>query len=161
MSSGSNMRNNPSGTSDLGRAADLRLVHPPRRADPPRKQLTRPGQPLGGATDPRWVLAVRTAEVLQGTILPAEARDKLVRLGRVMGLTTFDANLVIAIVQDQARRGHTAAYCPTAGEDQLRMVPLGRKGSLTTWTGGRLWQVVTMVLAIVGLEAGLMIWWCR
>lgn len=142
----------------LGGQPALRLVHPPRRIDLPGKRNERADKPLGGATDPRWVLAVRTAETLQGTILPTEARDRLVRLGRVMGLTTFDANLVIAIVQDQARRGHTASYCPTAGEDQLRMVPVGRRGALK-WAGGRLWQVVMMVLTLIGLEAAMLVWW--
>jgi len=63
------------------------------------------GQPIASPTDPRWVLALRTAEALDGAVLPPERRDRLVRLGKLLGMTPFDANLVIAIVQDQARRG--------------------------------------------------------
>lgn len=71
------------------------------------------------ATDPRWVLAMRTNEAMQGAVLPPERRQSLLRLGRVLGLTAFDSNLVIAIVQDRARRGETVAD----GIDQLRLVP--------------------------------------
>ncbi len=91
--------------------------------------------PITDTADPRWVLAVRTAEQLEGTILRPEKREHLLKLGKVFGLTPFDANLVIAIVQDQARRGHAPAYCPTAGEPQLRMVPPPRRRpwSLRRW----------------------------
>lgn len=89
-----------------------------------------PAHPLAGANDPRWVLAVRTSEQLEGTLLRPEKRERLIRLGRLMGLTPFDCNLVIAIVQDQARRGYVAAECPTAAADQLQMVPVPRYSSV-------------------------------
>ncbi len=85
---------------------------------------TQNGQPIRDAADPRWVLALRTSEVLQGCVLPPERRESLNRLGKIMGLTPFDTALVIAIVQDQARRGVTPAMCPSAGESQLRLIPL-------------------------------------
>ena len=75
------------------------------------------------AGDPRWVLAVRVSESLQGATLPPERRRRLIKMGRVFGLTEFDTNLIIAIVQDQARRGHRPEICPRMGEPQLRMVP--------------------------------------
>jgi len=75
-----------------------------------------------GSTDPRWVLAVRTAEKLQGEILAPEHREQLLRLGKLQGLSPFASSLIIAIVQDQARRGYASEYCPTAGEPQLRMI---------------------------------------
>ncbi|MEE9403489.1 MAG: hypothetical protein V3V20_01235 [Algisphaera sp.] len=81
------------------------------------------GQPIRGATDPRWILAVRAAESLDGSTLPSASRDRLIRLGKAMRLMPFDANLILAIVQDQARRGYAPAYCPIAGEPQLRRVP--------------------------------------
>ncbi len=83
-------------------------------------------KPLSSATDPRWVLAVRAAEALQGAVLVPERRQQLLKLGRRLGLTPFDANLVLAIVQDQARRGHLPASCPAAGIEQLAMVPPAR-----------------------------------
>ena len=83
-------------------------------------------KPLSSATDPRWVLAVRAAEALQGSVLVPEQRQQLLKLGRRLGLTLFDANLVLAIVQDQARRGYISASCPAAGIEQLAMVPPAR-----------------------------------
>ena len=88
------------------------------------------GHPITGPTDPRWILAVRTAEMLEGAILRPEKRDGLTRLGTTLGLSLFDANLIIAIVQDQARRGYEPRFCPTAGEPQLRMVPLTIKAKI-------------------------------
>ena len=89
------------------------------------------GAPIDGPGDPRWVLAVRVAEALEGPILRPEPREKLLRLGRALGLTAFDANLVIAVVQDQARRGHAPRLCPTQGVAQLEMVPLPASEPMT------------------------------
>jgi hypothetical protein len=80
------------------------------------------GEPITQISDPRWVLAVRAAEQMQGTILPPERRERLIRLGRMLGLSPFDSNLIIAIMQDQARRGFSREDCPRAGEEQLRMI---------------------------------------
>ncbi len=117
------------------------------------------GQPLAGVADPRWVLAVRVAETMQGAMLPVDARQRLVRLGKVMGLSPFDANLVIAIVQDQARRGYAPAFCPTAGQQQLTMVPLPgtpKAGSLTD--RARFMNLASLILAVVLTELAIL-WW--
>lgn len=55
--------------------------------------------------DPRRILAVRTGQALEGSLLEADRRRRLVELGRSLGLGVFDANLIIALVQDRARRG--------------------------------------------------------
>lgn len=93
-----------------------------RRPSVAEQALAPIGQPITSPTDPRWVLAIRTAAELNGEVLPAERRQRLLRLGRLLGLTPFDTNLIIAIVQDQARRGFAPEYCPLAGERQLAMV---------------------------------------
>lgn len=69
--------------------------------------------------DPRLILAARAQAELQGAALPADRRRRLLSLAHRLGLRPFDANLVIAIVQDQARCG------PQAGSlsDRLRIVP--------------------------------------
>ena len=127
-------------------APRLRLVGADEQVRP---QVTPPPQTrLAGSMDPRWVLAVRVAEHLQGSILPPSARDRLVRLGKTLGLTPFDANLIIAIVQDQARRGYAPAYCPTASEPQLRMVPPPRPPR---------WPSARRALLTLGLVAGLLV----
>ncbi len=96
---------------------------PPAAARPDRHAI---GAPISEPTDPRWVLAIRTSEYLEGPILAPEKRETLINMGKAMGLTAFDANLIIAIVQDQARRGYAPEYCPAAGEEQLEMVALPR-----------------------------------
>lgn len=106
------------------------------------------------ATDPRWVLAVKTADVMQGPILPLEQRDRLIRLGKSMGLTAFDANLVLAIVQDQARRGHEPLKCPAEGIGQLAMVGGAKSVDRPRFRWAMAWMLVTALL----IEAAVM-WW--
>lgn len=83
----------------------------PRRNAPGRPAQTAPsdGPP---ADDPRWVFAARAAIALRGgqaAILSPDKRRSLERLAGRMGLRPFDAALVIAIVQDAARRGESWA----------------------------------------------------
>lgn len=99
----------------------LRLVAAHEAPAAPRPIVT---HPLLEPSDPRWVLAVRTAAALDGAILRPEKRRRLLHVGRMLGLSPFDANLVMAIMQDQARRGCVPDHCPAAGEKQLAMVTL-------------------------------------
>lgn len=135
--------------------AALRLVRPPNGANIPSKKaaapVATPGQPIRGIDDPRWVLAVRTAERLEGATLRPERRERLLQLGKAMGLSPFDCSLIIAIVQDQARRGHLPDYCPTAGEPQLRMVPLPTHATLLTYL--RKQPAIATSLVVAGLLA--------
>ena len=55
-------------------------------------------------TDPRWVLAARTHSQLQGTTLTPERRQRVLRNARQLGVRPFEANVIIAVVQDHARR---------------------------------------------------------
>jgi hypothetical protein len=77
--------------------------------------------------DARWVLAIRAAHALEGAQLRPERREKLVRLATTLGMRPFDANLVIALVQDRARRGEITttrgAGLPDDIADALAMVP--------------------------------------
>ena len=54
---------------------------------------------------PHWTLANETAQALEGDILRPELRRVLVERAEDMGVRSFDANLVFALVQDRARRG--------------------------------------------------------
>ncbi|MEX2219725.1 MAG: hypothetical protein WD749_13310 [Phycisphaerales bacterium] len=83
--------------------------------------------------DARWVLAVRTSQLLDGgraAILRPDHRRKLVSMAVGLGLRPFDANLVIAIVQDSARSG-----LPVLGrmtEDRLVLVPAAREAAASS-----------------------------
>jgi len=69
--------------------------------------------------DPRWVFAVRTSTQLQGDVLTPERRRRLMRLATTLGLRPFDANVIIAIVQDQVRRSGGLADAAST----LQLVP--------------------------------------
>lgn len=66
------------------------------------------------ASDARWIFAVRVSQLLTDapsginvgrSVLPPANRERLQRLAQRVGLRPFDANLIIAIVQDGARSG--------------------------------------------------------
>ncbi|HEX8876209.1 MAG TPA: hypothetical protein VF777_05630 [Phycisphaerales bacterium] len=76
----------------------------PRFAD--SLEHTRRATPALMGDDARWVFAVRVRREVQGghaAIVTPESRKRLLRLANRLGLRDFDANLVIAIVQDDAR----------------------------------------------------------
>ena len=75
------------------------------------------------ALDCRWVLAVQAARELQGGragIITPEGRRRLLVVGNRLGLRAFDANLIIAIVQDGARCGEDPLG--TSATERLRLV---------------------------------------
>jgi hypothetical protein len=117
------------------------------------------GQPITGPADPRWVLATRTAEQLEGDVLRAESRAALIRLGRLMGLSIFDANLIVAIVQDQARRGRVSERVAEEAEAQLALVelPLAARVSASLRRRKRFTIGFLMGLAL-GIEVLVMSW---
>lgn len=65
--------------------------------------------------DARRLFAMRVSQSLEGgraALLRPDARRKLVHLAANTGLRPFDANLLIAIVQDSARRGEPTLSDP-------------------------------------------------
>lgn len=77
------------------------------------------------ADDARRILALRTAEALDGgraAVLRPESRRRLLQLAHMLGVRAFDANLVIAIVQDGARRGETPSPNAAASDHRLSIV---------------------------------------
>ena len=120
----------------------LRLVDeyaaPPTAASSDRNTPAHPGSAVAtenragrlSGFDSRWVLAMRTAQMLEGgrtALLRPNHRRKLVSLASKMGLRPFDAALIIAIVQDAAR-----AEEPLTGDAQDRLAlirPASEPGS--------------------------------
>lgn len=120
----------------------------------------KPAPPSLQATDPRWVLAIRVGESLEGTLLPAEKRERLSRLGQILGLTPFDTSLIIAIVQDQARRGHDPSRCAAAGAAQLAMVtPVQSRRTLLGMGRPAIRRAIFMALGLLTLQAAWLLWW--
>jgi len=126
----------------------LRFGQPVEPAEATTNDLSRPLKPLS-STDPRWVLAVRTSQVIQGDVVTAADREQLLRAGSVMGLNAFESNLVIAIVQDQARRGQGIDTATPA----LQFVPIHSRS--TSFRRQWLWRVALWSLALLGLELAL------
>lgn len=60
--------------------------------------------------DPRWLVAVETATALEGSLLTFERRRKVLAFAHRVGVRPFDANLIIAAVQDRARRGEPLSH---------------------------------------------------
>lgn len=124
------------------------------------REIARPARPIDDPLDPRWMLAVRTTHQLEGSILSPEKRDLLIREGVESGLTPFEANLVIVIVQEQARRGVPTVWCALAGEEQLRMIPLPRESDANhkaRWMVRASW----IALAVFAAEAAMLAWLMR
>ncbi len=82
----------------------------PFRHGAPRVMVARENAGAAGvaATDARWVFAVQVARSIEGgraAVLGPVRRRKLVAMAVSMGLRPFDANLIIAVVQDGVRSG--------------------------------------------------------
>jgi len=105
-----------------GAEAGLRLV----RAAEGDARPSGGQDPIQDASDPRWVLAQRTCAGMQGGVVRAEVRQRLMELGQRLGLSSFAARLVISIVQEQTRRGFPLDRCPENVLAQLAFVPRGR-----------------------------------
>ena len=102
-------------------------------------------------TDPRWVLAVRTQMQLQGTMLTPQRRQQVLRTARLLGVRSFDANLIIAIVQDRARRGEPlAAVAPAIAMVNAQQPQSERRRAIARWLNALLAAVIVTVL---------LIWW--
>lgn len=86
-----------------------------------------------GDHDPRWLLARQTAAMLEtapgdcGARLRPERRRRLHELATSLGLRAFDANLVIAVVQDAA--AHDSDPLSPACRSGLAMVGPARTHS--------------------------------
>ncbi|MEL7474250.1 MAG: hypothetical protein AAGK04_13110 [Planctomycetota bacterium] len=112
-------------------------------------------------SDARWVLAIRVAHALdslQGGALAPERREKLIRLATNMGLRSFDANLIIAIVQDAARTSPLAKISTPAAAlhteqvmDRLAMVPPAGAFASNAKSEGRAILVQASIALLVGV----------
>jgi hypothetical protein len=105
------------------------------------------------ADDARRIFGDHVARSLEGgraAILRPDRRRLLVSRAATLGLRPFDANLIIAIVQDGARRGDS-----TSGQPLVRMVKPVR-----TRAAGVYGPACAAVLLATVLLAALM-WWVR
>lgn len=113
---------------------------------------TRRATPALLSDDARWVFAVRVKREIQGgkaAIIAPESRKRLLKLASRLGLRNFDANLVIAIVQDDSRLYGTEIPIPSeAAKGPLALI---RPANVeATQTSSNIWLSIG---ASVGLAA--------
>ena len=96
---------------------------------------------------------MRAYSQMQGSTLTPERRQRVLDNAKVIGLRPFDANLIIAVVQDHARRGETPAEAqstlsmiasPVRNADRLR---------LKRWIAAVISAIVANILLIWWLTA--------
>lgn len=155
---------------EVGRASKRSvLVHAPATIAPSREPaLSRQAEDARRVTfanlnaarmsalDARWILAVQVERALQGgraAIITPDARERLLILAERTGLRAFDANLVIAVVQDAAREGEDPLG-PLA-VDRLRLVREGDASPLYAprRSLARVLLVAGIVITIAALAA--------
>lgn len=88
-------------------------------------------------------------------MISPEDRERLIRAGKVMGLTPFHAQLIIAIVQDQARRGVLPDAIVDACSDAAACIPLPQTRPMApAFRKTGLWLAV-----IIAIEIALVTLW--
>jgi len=96
--------------------------------------------------DPRWQVALETASSLEGSLLTFERRRKVLAFAHRVGVRPFDANLIIAAVQDRARRGES----PDLAMETVALTALpARPRSTRQW-----WPYATTAVVAVAVHAG-------
>ncbi len=104
------------------------------------------------AADARWVFAVRVAYAIEPgpePSLPSDRRRRLLSIAKALGLRPFDANLIIAIVQDAARSGDPLG---TSVEERLGLIrPAAQRGA--SWA-----SLALVVIASAATTATLVVW---
>ncbi len=124
--------------------------------DRAREEIARENRAASGnlglnPTDPRWVVAIRAYSQLQGSTLTLERRQRVIRTARHLGVRPFDATVIIAIVQDHARRG--VDLPSAAGTIALLSAPEADRSAGWTWA-----RLISAVILGVTATAWL-IWW--
>lgn len=102
-------------------------------------------------TDPRWVVAARAFSQLQGSTMTPERRQRIMRTAHLLGVRPFDASLIIAIVQDRARRGEGLAEAAAT----LALVHRPKRARSASQTGLRWIAAIAAAL----MANALLIWW--
>ena len=92
--------------------------------------------------DARWQLAGETQRALQGAVLAYEDRKRLLALANRLGIRAFDANLIVALVQDRARRGEPLE----SASDTIEMLPRA-VSPRRDWTP--IWTAAILIAMIV------------
>lgn len=114
------------------------------------------------ALDARWMLAQAVSANLElGTVaaLQPEKRARLVAHAAALGLRPFDANLVIAIVQDQARQGRSLDR--DAAERLSMISPAHSRGGTARAESDELLRLLVIAAGLGMIILSVLIAWVR
>lgn len=139
----------------------LRLVETPqptRRVD--ARHVAAANRAAAGlsADDARWVLAAKVAQEIRRVsdgrtaLVTPDARRRLTASARAMGLRAFDANLIIAIVQDALRRGEELGEDVEGRLQMIRGVERGSTAKIARW------PIAASAALAAGIFAALAAW---
>ncbi|MCZ6611943.1 MAG: hypothetical protein O6941_04855 [Planctomycetota bacterium] len=102
-------------------------------------------------TDPRWILAARAYTQLEDQTLTFQHRKRLLRMGRQLGVRPLQVNMIIAIVQDHARRGIDLSEAVEA----IALLKQPGAGPSAGW----IWARWAAAVATALVANALLIWW--
>jgi hypothetical protein len=94
---------------------------------------------------------------MEGDVLPPNKREVLMGRGKSMGLSPFDCSLILAIIQDRARRGVPLDECASVSESQLALIPRPGIRSFGSVLGEHPKRTVLIACGLLTLQA-LLIW---
>jgi len=101
--------------------------------------------------DPRWILAMQTQARLQGSMLTADRRQRLMNSAKKLGMRPFEANLVIAIVQDRARIGQPVETSTPTLRLMREVDPQTTKDAASEGNWARWFAAIAGAAALAGL----------
>ncbi|MCC6677438.1 MAG: hypothetical protein IT436_09865 [Phycisphaerales bacterium] len=110
--------------------------------------------------DARVIFAAEVAQQLQGglvALLTPERRQRLMHRAGGLGLRPFDANLIIAIVQDRARGGE---FELDASAD-VRLGMIRPAGGAPPPRRAPVWMMVLSAVALAGAIFTVLVLWLR
>jgi len=135
---------------------EIEPVAPPDEVRAAARAITRENRRAAALSpsEAREMLTMRVSELLQGgraAILTPERRARAIRIARMLGVRDFDAHLVIAVVQDRARRGEIDLGASGSADADARY-PFGMNSTVAAL------QFAAAVLLAAALVLGAVNW---
>jgi hypothetical protein len=145
-------------------AVEIAPPAPAKRVRAAAREIVRENRQAATLTpsEAREILTARVAELIQGgraAILTPEHRARAVRIARMLGVRDFDAQLVIAVVQDRARRGEIESGQTGLSPATVAQAPLRARRRLLPESGTiALLQLAAALMLAAALLLGVMNW---
>ncbi|HAI13205.1 MAG TPA: hypothetical protein DCM28_15965 [Phycisphaerales bacterium] len=139
------------GTDSVLKLTDFSHLHKSRNPE----QNTPSIKPIKDPHDGRWVLAVRTAESIRHGQLEPEKHQRLVKLGKLLGLSPLDSQRIINIIVEHAQRGIDPAQLTrqTFAELEQTSPPPMRPAGRVNWFFVGMTTLLMMLIEFAALFA--------